>query len=45
MNDQNEKFVLEIQTTDKKCPIGETTGKENLHRSEWFNTLISDYTT
>ena len=30
MNDQGGKFALEIQTTDKKCPIGETTGKENL---------------
>ncbi len=28
MNDQNEKFTLEIQTTDKKCPIGETIGKD-----------------
>ena len=30
MNDQNGKFTLEVQTTDKKCPIGEITGKENL---------------
>ncbi len=34
MNDQNEKFTLEIQTTDKKCPIGETTGKENLKNNK-----------
>jgi uncharacterized metal-binding protein len=34
MNDQNEKFGLEIQTTDKKCPIGETIGKENLKNNK-----------
>ncbi len=34
MNDQNEKFTLEIQTTDKKCPIGETIGKENLKNNK-----------
>ena len=34
MNDQNEKFTLEIQTTDNKCPIGETIGKENLKNNK-----------
>ncbi len=34
MNDQNEKFTLKIQTTDKKCPIGETIGKENLKNNK-----------
>jgi uncharacterized metal-binding protein len=34
MSDQNEKFTLEIRTTDKKCPIGETIGKENLKNNK-----------
>jgi uncharacterized metal-binding protein len=30
MNETNAKFDLEVQGTNKKCPIGETVGKQNL---------------
>lgn len=30
MNEPNTKFNLEVRGTNKKCPIGETVGKQNL---------------
>ncbi len=34
MNDKNGNFTLEVKKTNAKCPIGETTGKENLKNNK-----------